>query len=334
MAVLTQLGDDELRALAAHYGVALRSARGVLAGSVNTNHELVGLDGRRWFLRLYEEQGVEGARRECALVRRLATAGLPTPAPSPSLDGGGPVATWNGKAAALYPFVEGEHLCQARVQPEHTAAVGAALARIHSLGERFSPAERSELTAPSRFSGQALLARLVAVLDGPAPPEVHADAATILTRLEALSAKPDTAPELPVVHGDLFRDNVLFDASGAIVALLDFESASRGTASFDVAVTLLAWCFGSELELDLVAGFFRGYAGVRALRPRELAALPRGLELACLRFATTRITDYELRPAGLGVRKDYRRWLARLAALDDHLEAILAQATERSTGGG
>jgi len=326
VAVLTQLGDEELRAIAAIYGLSLRSARPVLAGSVNTNHELVDSDGGRWFLRLYEEQGAAGARRECALVRRLAEGGVPTPAPKSRPDGGGPIATWNGKAVALYPFVEGEHLCQARVRPEHTATVGAALARIHLLGEGLGPEERSELTAPSRFSERALLSRLVGVLEGPAPPEVHADAARILARLEPLASSPDPAPELPVVHGDLFRDNVLFEPSGALAALLDFESASRGTASFDVAVTVLAWCFGSELELELVRGFFGGYAGVRTPRPEELAALPRGLELACLRFATTRITDYELRSSGLGVRKDYRRWLARLDALDRHLEAILELA--------
>jgi homoserine kinase type II len=99
-------------------------------------------------------------------------------------------------------------------------------------------------------------------------------------------------------------------------------------------VTLLAWCFGSELELELVGGFFRGYASVRALRPEELAALPRGLELACLRFATTRITDYELAPSGLGVHKDYRRWLARLDALEHHLEAILSRGPRTSADSG
>ena len=37
---------------------------------------------------------------------------------------------------------------------------------------------------------------------------------------------------------------------------------------------------------------------------------------AAVRFAITRITDYELRPAGVVVYKDYRRFVARLAALD------------------
>lgn len=334
MAVLTQLGEEELRAIAAAYGLTLRSARPVLAGSVNTNHELVDSGGGRWFLRLYEEQGVAGARRECALVRRLAIGGVPTPAPRPKPGGDDPIATWNGKAVALYPYVEGEHLCQARVRPEHTETVGAALARIHLLGEGLSTEEHLELTTPSRFSESALLSRLVGVVEGPAPPEVHADAARVLARLEALAGSPDPAPELPVVHGDLFRDNVLFEPSGALAALLDFESASRGTASFDVAVTLLAWCFGSGLELELVRGFLRGYAGVRRLTPEELAALPRGLELACLRFATTRITDYELRSVGLGVRKDYRRWLARLDALERQLEAILDLARAPDVRGG
>ncbi|MEJ7733258.1 MAG: hypothetical protein WKG00_29200 [Polyangiaceae bacterium] len=46
-----------------------------------------------------------------------------------------------------------------------------------------------------------------------------------------------------------------------------------------------------------------------------MAALPAVIRFAALRFAITRITDFELR-RGAGVHKDYRRFVARLAALD------------------
>jgi hypothetical protein len=36
-----------------------------------------------------------------------------------------------------------------------------------------------------------------------------------------------------------------------------------------------------------------------------------------LRFASTRITDYELRARDLGKYKDFRRWLARLQWLEE-----------------
>jgi homoserine kinase type II len=329
VAVLTVLEASELRALVEAYGLALHSARGVAAGSVNTLYAIVDGRGEAWFLRVYEEQSREGALREHALLARIAREGVPTPVPRALADGGGTVGSVHGKPVALFPHVPGEHLCQARVRPVHAAQVGEALARVHGLGERFDEVERATLTGPSRFSEVALLTRLDGVLRGPAPEEVHADARRIHARLLALAEDVDATPELPLVHGDLFRDNVLFDGRGALVGLLDFESASRGSASFDVAVTALAWCFGDELDLGLIDAFFDGYRRSRALRDDELAGLGRALELACLRFATTRITDYELRPPGVGVKKDYRRWLARLRAVDRDAEGLVRLARSR-----
>ena len=39
--------------------------------------------------------------------------------------------------------------------------------------------------------------------------------------------------------------------------------------------------------------------------------------MAALRFAVTRITDYELRPRGVVAFKDYRRFLRRLDAVEE-----------------
>jgi Ser/Thr protein kinase RdoA (MazF antagonist) len=56
---------------------------------------------------------------------------------------------------------------------------------------------------------------------------------------------------------------------------------------------------------------------VRPLEDRELDALGVEGAIACLRFATTRITDFAMRaPAGKPPVRDYRRFLARLAELE------------------
>jgi homoserine kinase type II len=120
-----------------------------------------------------------------------------------------------------------------------------------------------------------------------------------------------------VIHSDLFRDNVLWTSTGELLALLDFESACEGAFAYDVMVTIFAWCYSSRFELALVEAFLRGYHAVRPIRGSEVEAL--GVEggVACLRFATTRITDFSLRaPAGTPPLRDYRRFLARLTALE------------------
>jgi homoserine kinase type II len=145
-------------------------------------------------------------------------------------------------------------------------------------------------------------------------------------RLSERLARAERArdPGLPhgIIHGDLFRDNVLWQ-DGVPVALLDFESACDGSWAYDLMVTALAWCYGSDLDETLVRAMFRGYARERRLTRAELAALSTEGRIGALRFTITRITDFEMR-RGLGERvmKDYRRFFARherLVALGDAL---------------
>jgi len=147
------------------------------------------------------------------------------------------------------------------------------------------------------------------------PAELTADVARLSSRLEEHATRVP-APEVSgLVHGDLFRDNVLWK-DGRIAALLDFESASHESYPFDLMVTLLAWCFGDGLDADLARAMAQGYARVRPVPEAEAARLHAEGSFAALRFAVTRITDFELRPAGSGIRKDYRRFLARGEALE------------------
>ena len=44
-----------------------------------------------------------------------------------------------------------------------------------------------------------------------------------------------------MIHGDLFRDNVLW-AGGEVAAILDFEQASGGSLAYDLAVCINDWC--------------------------------------------------------------------------------------------
>jgi homoserine kinase type II len=208
----------------------------------------------------------------------------------------------------VFPWVDGEILCQGRVTPEAAAQVGEALARVHLAGASYADAPAS------RFGVAQLDARVRSLQATALPAEVGATVKRLAGRLARHAARaPDETWGL--VHGDLFRDNVLF-REGRVAALLDFESASRESRPFDLMVTVLAWCFGDRLEPALVRAMVQGYARARPLPEVEAAALFDEGSFAALRFGITRITDFELRPRGSGVYKDYRRFLARADALD------------------
>jgi homoserine kinase type II len=311
MALLTPLSLDDARRLGARYDLSVASVSGIPAGSVNSNYALTLDDGARVFLRVYEEQTQASARGEALLLDHLAAHGVATPRPFRLRDEAGAfIAEHAGKPVAVFPWAPGEALCQARVTPDAAFQVGAALARVHVAGESYAGASRS------RFGVTQLAERIRGLERTALPAELVAVVERLARRLERFEHRdPDKAPGAGLVHGDLFRDNVLWEG-GAISALLDFESASRESRPFDLMVTILAWCFTDELSPALAHALAQGYVSVRPLPEEEAARLHEEGCFAALRFSVTRITDFELRPQGSGVYKDFRRFLARGDALD------------------
>ena len=308
MAVLTPLSDDDGRLLVGSYDVGeLRGLAGVAAGSVNSNFAL-DVAGRRLFLRLYEERDLEGAAQEAAMLERLAAAGVPTPAPLRRLDGG-LVSSIAGKPAALFPWRDGTMRCQGSVTPIDTRRVGRALAEVHLAGVR-------ERCGSGRFRYEDLLVRLD-VVAGSGNAEFAALASMLREELRRVHAARE--PNLPsaMTHGDLFRDNVLWDDSGQISALLDFESACAGTFAYDLMVTILSWCVGADLQGSLATAMRQGYESIRPLSDVERRGLWSEGRFAALRFTITRITDYALRAHAEGPRvvKDWRRFRMRFEKL-------------------
>src|SRR5580704_13151780 len=228
MALLTPVSLDDARRLGALYGLDVTGARPVLAGSVNTNVELSIAGGGRAFLRVYEEQARGAAMGEARMLAHLAARGVATPCPCAlAADPAAHIAEHAGKPVAVFPWVDGEVLCQARVTPDAAAQVGEALARVHLAGASFTEAP------PSRFGPAQLQERIRALRAMTLAPELAADVERLAVRVERTAARAPPAAGWGLVHGDLFRDNVLWK-DGRIVALLDFESASHESYPFDL----------------------------------------------------------------------------------------------------
>ncbi len=306
MAILTVPSDDELRAFASAYACGpLEAARGIEAGTVNTSYALR-LGGRPWFLRIYEEQGEDGARAEAELLVHLAAAGVPTPAPEPGRDGVR-VRAVAGKPAALFPWIEGRMRCQRSVDPAAARAVGAALARLHRAG-----APSGSPLGAGRFGPLDLAARCDRVARA-AEPEARALAEPLRAFFRDYAARRDPALPSGLVHGDLFRDNVLWAAERGdeLSALLDFESAFVGPFVYDLVVTVLSWSFDDTLRADVARAVFDGYRSLRELEPEERRALADEAIFAANRFTTTRITDDAIR-----VGKRWQRFVQRREAVE------------------
>jgi homoserine kinase type II len=312
----------DARAALESYDLDVASIDALAAGSVNSNFSVHTRSGERFFLRVYEEQGFDGAAVELAMIRELAESGVPTPPPRARRDGSY-VGAHGGKPIGVHAWVDGASLGFRSLEPRIVRRVGGALARVH----RCSP-----LTTPipaGRFGVEGLRERLDRV------DRTDASYASVTRRIRGrlehyVASAPSGLPS-GLIHGDLFRDNVLWalpptpgaDAEAAapeLVALLDFESASAGVFVYDLMVCVHAWCYGDRFDVALVRAMIDGYRQERPLSAAELAALAPQGALAALRFATTRLTDFSLRaPPGQAPARDYRRFLARLDALENGL---------------
>lgn len=315
MALLTPLSRDQARSLLVPYGLELLELSPLAAGSVNSNFfldvrpstESTGGRRRSLFARIYEEQGDGGAEFELLLNEALNRADIPVARPVRKADGS--LFAWHdGKPFAVYERLDGEVMCQKMVTPARARNVGIALARVHCapLGDL--------VVGPSRFDFDGILERLERVRASG-----RTDLLPAVEELEALTSelRSERSTDLPegLIHGDLFRDNVLIQGE-EVSGLLDFESASRGPFVFDLMVTLLAWCFGDGLDATIARAMVEGYLTVRTLESSELEAMEIEGSVACVRFATTRLTDFSLRvPAGDTPGRDYRRFFDRLEAL-------------------
>jgi homoserine kinase type II len=308
MALLTELSLASAAALAEVFNLELRKIEPLSAGSVNSNFRLTDRAGQVYFARLYEEQDQAGALREHAVVAVLDDAGVPVVRALRTKDGGS-LADFEGKAFAVFPWVDGEILCQARVTAAACRELGAALARVHLCSARVPALPAGRFRIPDL---RERLERVAAAGRASLLPAVS----TIRERLDHYEAKRAKDLEQGICHGDLFRDNVLWQGP-QLRALIDFESVCQNNFAYDLMVTTLAWCYGAEFELGLVQALFDGYRSVRPLPAGEVAALRSEGAIACLRFASTRLTDFSLRvPEGTPPVREFGRFLARMTAIE------------------
>ncbi|MBL8404442.1 MAG: homoserine kinase [Dechloromonas sp.] len=272
MSVYTTVGRTELTAWLQPLGLGeLIDHAGIAAGMQNSNYFVTTARGR-FVLTLFEHLEPAALDFYLALQDRLAGSGLPCPRPVADNQG----RRWRllaGKPAALLTCLPGAAVEQVSV--EQCRVVGALLARLHlAAAEMPDPLPNPCGAAWRRHVGESLL------------PLVDAEERLMLAdELAFQSAQDWSALPRGVIHADLFRDNVLWDASGQLSGVLDFYFAGEDAWLFDLAVVANDWCADDAALAALV----EGYAGVRPLLETERQAWPAMRRAAALRFWLLRL---------------------------------------------
>ncbi len=317
MGTFTVLDAAQLQAVATDFALGtVKSSRAIAAGTINSNFLLDTARGR-FFMRVNEGKSETDVAWEARLVGALADRGVITPKPIAARDGRAYAAIAIGadggeqttKWASAFAWRPGNHLDAESVTPHHARAFGRALAQLHFAGLELP----SEWRRTSIYDHAHLVDRF-ARIERERDPQLAAAQDTLRAELAfaEASAPIRAAATHGLIHGDLFRDNVLWDGD-QISAILDFEQASGGSLAYDLAVCINDWCWSERdraPRLGLVTELLAGYSAVRPLTDTDRAALPIELRASATRFTITRITDVYLanvpNPA-----KDFRAFLAR-----------------------
>lgn len=289
MAVYTQVTDEDLAALTAHYGFrAIDKALPIAEGVENSNYliHVTGTDGQRFkaILTLFEARvNAYDIPFYMRLKQHLSKRGIPCPKPFEA-DGNLSVRI-AGKHAVIVSFVEGASILQPK--KEQIAEAGMMLAKMHIAAQDFPMTRPNAMS----FTGwHELRARIAVRSNNDAQQEMlH----IIDTELRYLAQHWNDRLPSGIIHADLFPNNVFFDAQGHLSAIIDFYFACHDVLAYDLAIVANAWCINSNgsLHVPHYDTLIAAYHDVRPLEAEERDAMPILLRAAALRFLLTRQHD-------------------------------------------
>lgn len=285
MSVFTPLSHTEIAQFVRRFDVGdVIDARGVSGGSENTNY-FVDCHAGSFVLTLVERGSSADLPFFIKLLDCLHNADLPVPYAITDRDGVA-LHRLKDKPALLQPKLSGEHV--EAVNVSQCEALGSILARLHLSA--------CDLTRTSDRGPEWTVHKALGLLNEPWQMHRSWLEPALLQLREWLEFSGDHAPShtLPatIIHGDLFRDNVLFEGN-AISGVIDFYNAASGWTLFDIAVCVNDWCIdntdhGFTLNPERTRALLNAYRQLHPFSAAEQQCWPQMLQLAALRFWVSR----------------------------------------------
>jgi homoserine kinase type II len=278
MSVFTPISLDEARAFVASYDLGdIIDFQNIAAGIENSNF-FVTTNSGRYVLTIFEKIPREDLGFYMGLMAHLNKKRVPCAVPQVAQNGA-VIQTLKGKPAALVTRLNGNDIAHPALVD--CRAVGVALARMHEATRDFTLKMRN-WRGPSWWRSYAMALR----------PHLSAGERSLIESELAAQSKFDSL-DLPrgVIHGDLFRDNILWDdhLDMHVPQMIDFYFACEEHLLFDIAITVNDWCLdfpaypAAQLSAPHTRALLEGYASVRAFTVGERSAWPQMLRAAALR---------------------------------------------------
>ncbi len=308
MAVYTHITHQQFTELLDQYDIGnLVSFKGVAEGVSNTNY-LLKTDKDSYIATIYEKS------TDCShlpfywgLMEHLHGDGIPCPVPIKDKKGE-ILKTVDGCPFAIVSFLKGKW--PKNIRNIHCMEVGKIMARMHISARSFDQKLANPLSVDAwNNTYNGMRDKVAEVFSVQVADEISQALEYIKQHWPEKGRLPDG-----VIHGDLFPDNVFFQAD-VVSGLLDFYLSCNDLFAYDVAITLNAWCFehGTEFNITKARALLKGYNQVKPFTENELEALPVLCVGASMRFLVSRLYDYLYQVEGAVVNvKDPSEYLKKL----------------------
>ena len=286
MSVFTPLNLDEVRTWLREFDIGeIVTLKGIAAGITNTNYFVITANNR-YVLTIFEKNDLDELPYFVDLMAYLAKHDVPCPAPIADKNNI-TLHTLKGKPALMVSCLQGRDVESPNLA--QCMAVAQTLAHMHVAGAGFQSISHNQRGANWRSqTAQQVL------------PKLSADDANLL-KSELAYQMALNLSDCPhgVIHGDLFRDNVLFDGD-TLGGFIDFYYACHDVLAYDVAIAVNEWCIYADGRLDdeKLNAFLMAYQRVRAFENVESAHWYALLRRAALRFWLSRLYDFHYPATG------------------------------------
>ncbi|WP_025733702.1 homoserine kinase [Carnimonas nigrificans] len=283
MAVFTPLTDDQVSTFLERFDVGhLEKLEEVASGTENSTF-FVTTDQHRLVLTLFEQGEVEELPFFVDLLTFLDQHQLPIASPLRDRQGKA-LQLLVERPALLFPRLQGSHPEQPNVA--QCAAIGGVLGQMHRCTHEFSGAR------PNPRDLRWIDANMPKVMAYLSDSDRQLMLDTFDTIEEKLASSSRSSNELPqgALHGDLFRDNAMFEGD-TLTGLIDFYNGCTGDLLFDLAIVINDWCSDEkgELNTERYQAILAAYQQERPLSARERQVWPAMLTMTALRYWLSRL---------------------------------------------
>ena len=253
--------------------------KGISSGVTNSNYVIL-MPHSNFILTIFEHNNIEELQFYVDLMTYLGKENFLCPRPIEN-NSGQALGLLKNKPALMVSFLEGKEI--AIRDSNNCYLVGQHLARLHLATNNF-PQSNKNTRDLSWISDVYLNLKEYLPLEDQK-----------IIELEINYHKEIDKVKLPegIIHGDLFRDNVLF-FNDKVSGFIDFYYACNEKFIYDIAIAINDWCIYDDGKINklLYSEFINGYQSERKLTDNENEYLNSALRLAALRFWLSRLKTF------------------------------------------